>query len=260
MTLDTCVVTGAASGIGYGIAERFLRGGWAVVGLDLDGPGLAGAAERLTRLGSFHPVVGDVADRADLERAASAVPEGGRLRCWVNNAGYNIHGSVHELDPASYERGVAVDLGGVFWGTSVAVRHFLARDGVGSIVNISSVTALQGFDDLAAYAMCKGGIISLTRQVAAEFVGRGIRCNAIAPGVIDTPINHRPGGSGRDPETGRFDAETERLFAARCPMGRPGQPSDVAEAAFFLAGEDTAGYITGQTLVVDGGCTVVAPR
>lgn len=253
MKPGVCVLTGAANGIGYGIAERFLRGGWAVVGLDIDRDALRESAKRLVDLGEFHAVEGDVTCQEDLARARDTAAELGELRCWINNAGFNIAGEIHELDTDSYDRGVAVNLSAVFWGTAIATRHFLASEIRGNVINISSVTALIGLGNLAAYAMCKGGVISLTREVAVEYIRRGIRCNAIAPGVIDTQINQKLVADSAD-----ADAERHRL-EARTPMGRPGTPKDVAEAAFFLGSEETAGYITGEVLVVDGGCTVISP-
>ena len=174
----------------------------------------------------------------------------------MNCAGYNILGSVTDVTDAELTRGVGVNLLGVFLGTAVAVGAMIERsDGntpPGAIVNISSIQASVGFLGFSAYAMTKGGIESLTRQVAAEYVTSGIRCNAVAPGLIVGDMSEKLLAESDDPEL--------ILSAWRqiTPMGRWGTPTDVANAVSFLL-SDRSSFITGEVLAVNGGALALAP-
>jgi NAD(P)-dependent dehydrogenase (short-subunit alcohol dehydrogenase family) len=250
----SCVVTGAASGIGQAIASAFIDAGYGTVAVDIEERGLDQTVARLSRHGRATACAGDVADPATHGRAADAAASLGSLDAWVNCAGYNVRGSVAELSVDELHRGTAVNLLSYFYGTGEAVRRFLAAPSSrrGAVVNISSVQSLLGFPGFAAYAMCKGGINALTMQVAAEYAGRGIRCNAIAPGLVATHMNEQLLLEAQDPDGLR------RSWAELIPLGRWGRPEDVAAMTLFLADPERAGFITGQVIQVDGGATVLA--
>jgi len=243
---SSVVVTGSSGAIGGGIARELDARGWRVIGLDVVPPSQ-------DRPGPT--IVGDVADPASHAAAARAAAQAAPLRGWVNCAGYNILGTVDALAVEDLRRGVDVDLLGVFLGCAEAVRNFLPRSGSEggcSIVNISSIQAATGFRGFAAYAMCKGGIEALTRQIAAEYAAQQIRSNAVAPGLIESPMNDALVARSSDPEALR------RSWRALTPIGRMGHPHDVAAAVAFLLDEDLAGFITGEVLAVNGGALTMA--
>ncbi|WP_169582051.1 MULTISPECIES: SDR family oxidoreductase [Microbacterium] len=236
----SCVVTGGAGGIGNAIAQELRTAGWHVVTVDIAGsPHVEGH------------VVGDVADPSTHQRAAQAAEALAPLGGWVNCAGYNILGAVTEVTEAELRHGTDVNLLGVFHGTAEACRRLVEADRPGAIVNISSIQAAVGFPGFAAYAMTKGGIEALSRQVAAEYIARGIRCNVVAPGLIHSEMNDRLLAASAHPET------LSAQWAQLTPMGRWGQPKDVAAAVSFLLGP-TSSYITGEVLAVNGGALTIA--
>lgn len=243
------VVTGAAQGIGLGVARRFAAGGHRVIGVDTDHDLLEAAASDLD--GALVPHVGDVREQATHDQAAERAAEYGTLRAWVNNAGLVRPESIHEATPKAAELVIGTNFWGTFWGTSTAVRTMLESGG-GSVVNMASVQAFRGFTHQPAYAASKGAVVSLTQQVASEYAPHGIRCNAIAPGVIDTPLNQRVLTESADPDALR------RGWDQLCPIGRVGTPADIGELAWFL-GTELSGFVTGQTIVVDGGTSVTPP-
>jgi NAD(P)-dependent dehydrogenase (short-subunit alcohol dehydrogenase family) len=236
------VVTGGAKGLGLADAERLARAGYAVVVADLDGEAASAAARQLGG-GAIGATV-DVRDAAGVDELFARVDaELGRLDVLVNNAGISHPEPTVELTEERWQRMIDIHLGGTFR-CSKAAHPLLARQG-GAIVNVSSIAAILGAGKRASYAAAKGGIAALTRDLAMEWAGDGIRVNAVAPGVIETEI------LTENIERGMLDPA---VFDARIPLGRMGRPEEIAETVFFLA--ETATYVTGQVIVVDGGFTV----
>jgi NAD(P)-dependent dehydrogenase (short-subunit alcohol dehydrogenase family) len=241
------IVTGAASGIGRAIATRFLNEGDRVVAFDLDMAALEVARrESWPQAGErFLSVAGDVSNAADAARAIAATRERfGRIDVLVNNAG--ITGGpnatkLHETSVDDFDRVWGVNARGVFLMCHAAIPHFLAQ-GAGTIVNIASVAGYLAFPGRAAYTVTKGAVVMLTRSIAVDYAAAGIRCNAVCPGMIDTPMTH-------------WRLEQPELRAqvnARIPQGDVGRVDDVANAVWFLSSAE-ARYLNGSSLVVDGG-------
>jgi glucose 1-dehydrogenase len=240
------VVTGAGSGIGRAIARRLSRDGWRVAALEIDA---TGAADLARELGDGHTVLtGDAADRAELARARRAAEALAPLGGWVNNVGIALMGNLHALREEDVARVFAVNLMSHFWGCSEAIRTWVGQRRTGAIVNVGSVHGRAGFNMWAAYDTAKGGVDALTRYVAVEYGPVGIRCNAIAPGAIRTPLVDRVIRDSPDPEV------SEREMSIQHPLERIGEPEEVAAAAAWLLSADAA-FVTGVSLAVDGGLT-----
>jgi NAD(P)-dependent dehydrogenase (short-subunit alcohol dehydrogenase family) len=244
------LVTGAASGNGHAIASRFLADGARVVAVDVAPDALERAAAGWADHGDRVAwVTADVSDAADVETAvATAVERFGRLDVLVNNAG--ITGSqqattVHETPIDEFDQVIAINVRGVWLGCRAALPRMLAQ-GSGTIVNIASVAGLVAFPGRAAYSTSKSAILGLTRSIAADYAARGIRCNAVCPGMIDTPMT-------------RWRLEQPALreqILERIPQREIGEADDVAGVVAFLAGPD-ARYFNGAAVVVDGGYTSI---
>jgi len=244
------VITGAASGIGEATARLFVAEGAAVVIADIDDHrGESIASELGERCRYVHADVSqDGAVDAAVAVATSAV---GGLDCLFNNAGNaGSTGEIEEIDMAVFDRTVAVHLRGVFLGIRAAAR-VMRPQGRGSIINTASVAGLAANWAGHDYSACKAAIIQLTRTAASELGEDGIRVNAICPGGIATPIFGR--AAGLDGEQAQRTTEfMTAALADLAPIRRAGQPSDIAEAALWLA-SDASSYVNGQAIAVDGG-------
>lgn len=237
------VVTGAASGIGLAIAKRLAGAGWAVVGVDVDGDKLAEEFEKLE--GSGHlTTVGSVADVAVHEAAAQAADSGGQLAGWVNCAGITQATPLDDPDPAVLRQLLEVNQLGAFWGTSQAVRKFIANGRGGAIVNVSSIHARLAYPDFAGYEMTKAAVEALTRSTAVTYGSLGIRANAVAPGPVRTPA--------LETTAAEMDGDHIATLERQIPLGRIAESDEIAKATEFLLSSE-ASFVTGQTLVVDGG-------
>ena len=251
------LVTGGTSGIGQAIAVRFAEHGANVAINYLRSPDEAAETEeqvhscvrRVRQTGVRDVLVGaDVSKEDEVERmVADTIEQLGGIDVLVNNAGIQISRPSDQLSSADFDKVLAVNLRGAFLCAREAIKHFVAEEKQGSIINISSVHQLIPKPDYLGYSVSKGGMQNLTRTLALEFAGRGIRVNAIGPGATVTPINR----------AWVDDPVKSKMVTDHIPMLRAGTADEMAGVVCFLASDD-AGYITGQTIFVDGGLTLFA--
>lgn len=248
------IVTGAGSGIGRAAALLFAREDGRVTCVDLDGDAAeATAAQAVGDGGEAIAIAADVASQADTERMASATRDAfGTIDALYANAGVASSGSVHEVELAEWERVIRVHLTGVFLCARAVLPAMLERR-AGSLVCQSSVSAVLGIGELAAYSAAKGGIVSLSRQMAVDYGPHGIRSNAICPGTAWTPLVARTYAARSAAEFADHDeAENRRRAARRYPLGRLGEVEEIAQLALHLASDESS-WTTGAVHVVDGG-------
>jgi NAD(P)-dependent dehydrogenase (short-subunit alcohol dehydrogenase family) len=246
------LVTGGALGIGAGIVRAFVREGAMVSIADIDRvPAERLAAELASAGGRAIATIGDVSSSADAERmVAETVAAFGRLDVLVNNAGIqpiDWYFDVEHTPEEAWDRILGVNLKGQYLMSKYALSHIRAQGPGGSVINMASVQGMQSMPGVPAYAASKGGILSLTRNMALDYAPQGIRVNAICPGTIDSELVR---GQARA-EGGDLDANLAR-YGALHPVGRIGTPEDIAQAALYLA-SPRASFVTGAALVVDGG-------
>ncbi|WP_324749608.1 SDR family NAD(P)-dependent oxidoreductase [Sphingomonas sp. LY54] len=237
------IVTGGASGIGAATARLLAARGAAVLVVDRD----AAAADALCRDiadagGRTQQYLADLTDTGAANGAvAAALDAFGRLDILINNAGIGARGPSHELGDTEWRRVLALNLDSVFYMARAALRPMLAQEG-GAIVNIASIFGHVGIAERAAYSASKAGVVNLTRALALEYGRRGIRVNAVCPGVIRTPL------------IAHNEPRQLAALADLHPLGRLGEAGEVAQAIAFLA-SDAASFVTGSSLMVDGGYT-----
>lgn len=255
LTGKVAIVTGGTSGIGLASVRRFVEEGAKVAIADIsDEPGAALAAELGDAALYVHT---DVTDEAAIEAlVATTVDRFGRLDVIYNNAGaQGDPSSILEVGSEGFDRTLALLTRSVLLGHKYAARQFQAQGTGGAIVSTASAAALQGGWSAAGYTIAKHAVVGIVRQAVAELAPLGIRSNAIAPGIIMTPIMARSFGVPLDRAQEFTDFLGERLGPTQ-PIGRVGQPDDIADVAVFLA-SDLSRFMTGAVLPVDGGATAV---
>ena len=243
--MRVAVITGAAQGIGRRAAEVLAGEGYAIALNDLRPPSETLAAVKALGADAVE-AVGDVADEGAVRRMTEAVmARWKRADVLVNNAGISFIAPAETITGADFRRVLEVNLVGPFL-LSKAFGAVMLSQGSGSIVNVASIAGLVGVSDRSAYNASKHGLIGLTRTLAAEWGGRGVRCNAVCPGWVKTPMDDSAQASGL------YD---DSDIIGRVPMARFAHPDDIARAIAFLADPDRSGFVNGHALVVDGGWT-----
>jgi NAD(P)-dependent dehydrogenase (short-subunit alcohol dehydrogenase family) len=241
------IVTGGARGIGFAIARRFLEEGARVAIADIDDEAGPKAVAELEPLGPVQFVECDVGERLDVRNLIAATLDAfGDINVLVNNAGILAGGDFLELDEAAFDRVMRVNVKGCFLVGQAVAKHMVARIKAGAppgtIINMSSINSVVAVPTQIPYVVSKGGVAQLTKAMALALAPFGIRVNAIGPGSIMTELL----------QTIMKDPDGRKRLLARTPLGRIGEPKEIAGIAVFLASDD-ASYITGETIFADGG-------
>jgi glucose 1-dehydrogenase len=247
LTRKVAIVTGGAHGIGHAIVRRFLEEGARVILADIDDEAGQLAETEFRNLGEVRFVECDVGERLDVRNMVAATLDAfGEIDILVNNAGIVVGADFLDLDPADFERVMKVNLTGYFLCGQAVGRHMVDRvkasGPAGTIINVSSVNGVLAIANQVPYTVSKGGINQLTKVMALSLAQYGIRVNGIGPGSIMTELL----------ESVMDKPEVRTRILSRTPLGRIGEPAEVAAIAAFLASDD-ASYITGQTIYADGG-------
>jgi NAD(P)-dependent dehydrogenase (short-subunit alcohol dehydrogenase family) len=249
------VVTGGGSGLGAAICREFAAQGAVVAVADLNEERAGSVADRVRRDGGEAEVVGvDVSLSQQVDAAADSVEARlGRIDIWVNSAGVSYVVAFEDCSDAIWEKTIGVNLTGTFNGCRAAIRKMLPRR-QGVLINMSSQSGRRGNSHYGAYCASKFGVIGLTQSLALEYARRGIRINAICPGVVFTPL----WDGMMDDYAKKYEITAEEVkpyLEGKIPMGRTGTPEEIARVALFLASDDAA-YITGQSINVSGGAVM----
>ena len=241
------LVTGAARGIGRGIALKFAAEGACVGVVDLlKGPCVDVAKEIIQAGGDAVPIEADVTRENDVQRTVDELTRAfGTITVLVNNAAVMPAGRIHETAPDDFDRCIAVNLRGAYLMSRAVIPGMLAAGG-GSIIHMASVTGLLGLPGIAAYSATKGGLIALARAMSTDYARDGIRVNSVSPGTIDSPMLHEFAAAQSDP------AAIRAQFDAMHPIGRVGSIDEVANVFVFLASDESS-FVTGSNYEVDGG-------
>ena len=240
------IVTGAGSGIGKATAIRFAEEGARVTCVDIDGESVKATAHEIGD--AAFAVTADVSDPEQVRAYTDGtVARWGGLHAAFNNAGVNLPGVFHEASDEVIDRTLNVNVKGTMYGCRYAIPHML-RGGGGSLINTTSVNGIVAEPFLTVYAASKGAILMLSKGIALDYARQGIRCNALAPGWVDTPVNyaHAELLGGLEHAYATIDSFQ--------PIGRPGEPREIANAALFLASDESS-FVTGSVLVADGAMT-----
>lgn len=243
-----CIVTGAGSGIGRASVIRFAEEGARVTAVDIARDAVEETARLVGDPAAVVAVAADVSSAAQVQAYTDATAERwGGLHVVFNNAGVNIPGVFHEVSDEVVDRTINVNLKGCIYGSRYAIPHMLLGGG-GSIINTSSVNGVVAEPFLTIYAASKGGIVMLSRGIALDYAKQGIRCNALCPGWVDTPINY-----AHAEMLGGLQEVYDTIDSFQ-PIGRPGEPREIANVALFLASDESS-FVTGAVILADGGMT-----